>query len=256
MVDALKQPHRPLEVAIVGKYVELEDAYISVREALRHAGMSLGIDLKVAWILSEDLERGRGLDRLERVCGIVVPGGFGYRGIEGKVVAAHYAREHKVPYLGLCLGMQVMVIELARAVLNSDNPNSTEFDHTTQYPVIDLMPEQRDIVDMGGTMRLGAYPCQLVPGTRAAKAYGIEQISERHRHRFEFNNAFRELLSSNGMVFSGLSPDGRLVEIAELADHPFMLGSQFHPEFKSRPNRPHPLFRAFVEAAASFDSAA
>ncbi len=254
MVDALKQPGRPLEIAIVGKYVELEDAYISVREALRHAGMALGVDIKVAWMLSEDLERGRGLDRLDKVCGIVVPGGFGYRGIEGKVVAARYAREHKLPYLGLCLGLQVMVIDLARAVLNSDNPNSTEFDHTTQYPVIDLMPEQRDIVDMGGTMRLGAYPCQLVPGTRAAAAYGKDHTSERHRHRFEFNNAFRELLASNGMVFSGLSPDGRLVEIAELADHPFMVGSQFHPEFKSRPNRPHPLFRAFVEAAAQFDS--
>jgi CTP synthase len=250
MVEAMKQPHRPLNVAIVGKYVELEDAYISVREALRHAGLALGVEVKVVWVSSEDLERGRGMDRLEKVAGIVVPGGFGYRGIEGKIIAARYAREHKVPYLGLCLGMQVMVIELARAALDSDNPNSTEFDHATKYPIIDLMPDQRDIVDMGGTMRLGSYPCQLVPGTRTAEAYGSDTTEERHRHRFEFNNAYRELLSKNGVVFSGLSPDGRLVEIAEMADHPFMVGSQFHPEFKSRPNRPHPLFKAFVAAAA------
>lgn len=250
MVDAMKQPRRPLKIALVGKYVELEDAYISVREALRHAGLALGVEVKIEWILSEDMERGRGMDRLANVSGIVVPGGFGYRGIEGKIVAARYAREHKTPYLGLCLGMQVMVIELARAVLDSDQPNSTEFDHATPYPIIDLMPEQRDIVDMGGTMRLGAYPCRLVPGTRAAAAYGAESTEERHRHRFEFNNAFRDLLSKHGLVFSGLSPDGRLVEIAELADHPFMVGSQFHPEFKSRPNRPHPLFKAFVAAAA------
>ncbi len=251
MVQRMKAVHHPVPVAIVGKYVELQDAYISVREALRHAGIAHDVDIEIEWVLSEDLERGRGLEYLERVAGIVVPGGFGYRGIEGKIIAARYAREHRVPYLGLCLGMQVMVIELARAALQSDEPNSTEFDHTTRYPVIDLMPEQRDITDMGGTMRLGAYPCRLVPGTRAAAAYGCEQVEERHRHRFELNNAFRDLLSKHGMVFSGLSPDGRLVEIAELADHPFMVGSQFHPEFKSRPNRPHPLFSAFVAAAAA-----
>jgi len=198
-----------------------------------------------------ELERGRGLDRLEKAAGIVVPGGFGYRGIEGKLIAARFARTHKTPYLGLCLGMQVMTIELARSVLGDETANSTEFDHSTPHPVIDLMPEQRDIADMGGTMRLGTYPCALVPGTRAQTAYGSAHTDERHRHRFEFNNAYRDLLTRNGLVLSGLSPDGRLVEIAELADHPFMVGSQFHPEFKSRPNRPHPLFKAFVEAAAA-----
>jgi CTP synthase len=238
----------PLGVALVGKYVELQDAYISVREALIHAAVALGRRLHVEWINSEDLERGRDADRLATVDGIVVPGGFGYRGIEGKIVAARYAREQQVPYLGLCLGMQVMCIEFARHVTGSDRPNSTEFDPHTNYPVIDLMPDQRGIADMGGTMRLGAYPCVLQAGTRAAAAYGQSQVSERHRHRFEFNNTFREQLSGAGMVLSGLSPDGRLVEIAELRDHPWMLGSQFHPEFKSRPNRPHPLFKAFLMA--------
>ncbi len=238
----------PLRVALVGKYVELQDAYISVREALIHAAVALGRRLHVEWINSEDLERGRGLDRLETVDGIVVPGGFGYRGIEGKIAAARYARQNQIPYLGLCLGMQVMCIEFARHVTGSDRPNSTEFDPHTTYPVIDLMPDQRGIADMGGTMRLGAYPCALQADTRAAAAYGEPQVSERHRHRFEFNNGFRQQLSEAGLTLSGLSPDGRLVEIAELADHPWMLGSQFHPEFKSRPNRPHPLFRAFLQA--------
>jgi CTP synthase len=251
MVDEMKKEKEPLPIAIVGKYVELEDAYISVRESLYHAGVSHDVDVRIDWISSEDLEKGRGLDRLQKVAGIVVPGGFGYRGIEGKVIAARYARENNVPYLGLCLGMQVMCIEKMRALVGSDDPNSTEFDHTTHYPVIDLMPEQRDISDMGGTMRLGSYPCALVPGTRAARAYGTAMAHERHRHRFEFNNSYRDLMVRNGLVLSGLSPDGRLVEIAELADHPFMVGSQFHPEFKSRPNRPHPLFKAFVEAAAA-----
>ena len=238
----------PLRVALVGKYVELQDAYISVREALIHAAVAMGRRLHIEWINSEDLERGRDRERLDAVDGIVVPGGFGYRGIEGKIVAARYAREQQVPYLGLCLGMQVMCIEFARHVTGSDRPNSTEFDPHTNYPVIDLMPDQRGIADMGGTMRLGAYPCVMQPETRAAAAYGVGQVSERHRHRFEFNNAFREQLSGAGMVLSGLSPDGRLVEIAELRDHPWMLGSQFHPEFKSRPNRPHPLFKAFLMA--------
>jgi CTP synthase len=238
----------PLRVALVGKYVELQDAYISVREALIHAAVALGRRLHVEWINSEDLERGRGLDRLETVDGIVVPGGFGYRGIEGKIVAARHARQNQIPYLGLCLGMQVMCIEFARHVTGSDRPNSTEFDPHTNYPVIDLMPDQRGIADMGGTMRLGAYPCVLQGGTRAAAAYDEPQVSERHRHRFEFNNGFRQQLSEAGLTLSGLSPDGRLVEIAELADHPWMLGSQFHPEFKSRPNRPHPLFKAFLQA--------
>ncbi len=238
----------PLRVALVGKYVELQDAYISVREALIHAAVALGRRLHVEWINSEDLERGRGVERLAGVDGIVVPGGFGHRGIEGKIVAARYAREHQIPYLGLCLGMQVMCIELARHITGSDRPNSTEFDPHTNYPVIDLMPDQRGIADMGGTMRLGAYPCVLQAGSRAAAAYGQAQVSERHRHRFEFNNSYREQLNEAGLALSGLSPDGRLVEIAEMRDHPWMLGSQFHPEFKSRPNRPHPLFSAFLEA--------
>ncbi|MFC1464428.1 MAG: CTP synthase [Candidatus Brachytrichaceae bacterium NZ_4S206] len=280
MCAEMRRPKPPLHIAIVGKYVELHDAYISVREAIYHAGVACGRDVQLAWLNSEALERGEGLDRLERVAGIVVPGGFGYRGIEGKIIAAQYARENAVPYLGLCLGMQVMCIEFARFVLNSREPNSTEFNHTTPYPVIDLMPDQRDISDMGGTMRLGVYPCQLVPGTRAHRAYvsaldkselsgvslvngvrggsavGAVTVQERHRHRFEFNNEFRKSLGAAGLVFSGLSPDGRLVEICELRDHPFMLGSQFHPEFKSRPNRPHPLFKAFIEAAIEYDKGA
>jgi len=244
-----------LRIGIVGKYVELEDAYLSVKEALLHAGLSEGWDVQIEWISSESLEKGRELDRLHGLDGIVVPGGFGYRGIEGKIVAARYAREQKVPYLGLCLGLQVMTIEFARHVLDSDEPNSTEFDINTEYPVIDLMPDQRDLADMGGTMRLGIYPCSLEPASRAERAYAecdiVGPVQERHRHRFEFNNAFRDQLQAAGLVISGHSPDGRLVEIVELADHPFMLGSQFHPEFKSRPTKPHPLFRGFVQAAAA-----
>ncbi|HIC92663.1 MAG TPA: CTP synthase, partial [Anaerolineae bacterium] len=249
LVEEIKRPKERVTIGVVGKYVELVDAYISVREALYHAGLHHDRDVEIEWIDAEDLEKGKGLERLARVDGIVVPGGFGYRGIEGKIVAARYARENGVPYLGLCLGMQVMVIEFARHVLGSDEPNSTEFDPHTKHPVIDLMPEQRGITEMGGTMRLGAYPCRLVPGTRAAAAYGQEMVHERHRHRFEFNNAYRDLLTGAGLVLSGLSPDGRLVEIVELADHPWMVGTQFHPEFKSRPNRPHPLFCAFLAAA-------
>jgi CTP synthase len=252
LVAEIKRPKPSLRIALVGKYVQLQDAYLSVREALYHAGVACGRDVDIVWINSEEMQRGRAEDQLQGVSGVVVPGGFGYRGIEGKIAAARWARENRVPYLGLCLGMQVMVIELARHALSSDAPNSTEFDLSTPYPVISLMPDQRDIADMGGTMRLGLYPCQLVPGTAAAEAYGVAQVEERHRHRFEFNNAYRSLLQEAGLVYSGLSPDERLVEIAELADHPFMLGSQFHPEFRSRPNRPHPLFRAFVEAATGF----
>ena len=249
LVAEIKRPKSPLHVAIVGKYVQLQDAYISVREALYHAGVACERDVKIAWINSEDLQRGRSFEKLHDVSGIVVPGGFGYRGIEGKISAARWAWENRVPYLGLCLGLQVMVIQLARRVLGSDEPNSTEFNLSTEHPVIDLMPHQRDIADMGGTMRLGLYPCRLQPGSLAAAAYGREQVEERHRHRFEFNNAYREVLGQAGLVLSGLSPNGQLVEIVELADHPFMLGTQFHPEFRSRPNRPHPLFRAFLQAA-------
>jgi CTP synthase len=254
VVEEIRHPKRAVRVGLVGKYVELRDAYLSVREALHHAGLRYDVAIDIEWIDSEQLER-RGEQRFEGLHGIVVPGGFGYRGIEGKVVAARYARENQIPYLGLCLGMQVMVIELARHALQSDEPNSTEFDLKTEHPVIDLMADQRDISEMGGTMRLGLYPCQLGPGTRAAAAYanaldGQTVIHERHRHRFEVNNAYRKLLTDAGMVFSGLSPDGRLVEIGELADHPFMVGCQFHPEFRSRPTRPHPLFQGFVKAVA------
>ena len=252
MVERIKAAKESLVIGLVGKYVELPDAYLSVHEALQHAGLYHDRRVQLEWISSEALERGEDLDRLDRLSGIVVPGGFGDRGIEGKILAARYARERRVPYLGLCLGMQVMVIELARKATGSDGPHSTEFDPQTRYPVIDLLPEQRGVSDKGGTMRLGAYPCELVPGTRAAKAYGVSRVMERHRHRFELNNEYRALLSEAGLIFCGLSPDGRLVEIAEIADHPWMVGSQFHPEFKSRPDRPHPLFRDFVGAAKKF----
>jgi CTP synthase len=244
----MKEPKEPLPIAIVGKYVELRDSYISVREALRHAAVYHERDVEIHWIRSEDLERD-GDSLLRSVQGIVVPGGFGVRGIEGMVIAARYARENEIPYLGLCLGMHVMVIEYARHVLNSPEPNSTEFDLETPYPVIDLLPEQRRVQEKGGTMRLGIYPCHLVKGTRASLAYGENVVYERHRHRFEFNNDFWETLEGAGMVFSGLSPEGRLVEISEVRDHPFMVGCQFHPEFRSRPNRPHPLFRDFIGVA-------
>lgn len=253
LVKEARREKPVVRIGLVGKYIELEDAYLSVKEALIHAGLAIGRDVAIHWISSEELEKGRGLEQLTEVDGIVVPGGFGYRGIEGKIVAARFAREHRIPYLGLCLGMQVMCIEKARQIFNSDDPNSTEFDINTEHPIIDLMPDQRDIADMGGTMRLGVYPCELSIGTHAAAAYQDQGhgtvIQERHRHRFEFNNHYRALLEENGVIFSGLSPDGRLVEITELRDHPFMLGSQFHPEFKSRPNRPHPLFLAFLRAA-------
>jgi CTP synthase len=256
VVEDIRRPKPPVRVGLVGKYVELRDAYLSVREALHHAGLRYDMAVEIDWVDSEEIER-HGVTALESLHGIVVPGGFGYRGIEGKIAAARFARENKVPYLGLCLGMQVMVVDLARHALGNNSANSTEFDIKTPYAVIDLMADQRDISEMGGTMRLGLYPCQLLPGSRAAEAYaeslqgnvGQELIQERHRHRFEVNNAHRDLLADAGMVFSGLSPDGRLVEIGELADHPFMLGSQFHPEFKSRPTRPHPLFQAFIKAA-------
>jgi CTP synthase len=237
-----------VNVALVGKYVELHDAYISVREALKHAALHLGVELDLKWVHSAELEKGRGWDVLRQVEGIVVPGGFGSRGIEGKIQAANYARTNRIPYLGLCLGMQLMVVEFGRTILKDETVNSSEFDRSTSHPVIDLMPEQHDIIDMGGTMRLGLYPCRLVPGTIAARSYGQEEVQERHRHRFELNNNYRQILEANGMIFSGLSPDNRLVEIVELKDHPFMLATQFHPEFLSRPTHPHPLFVGFLQA--------
>jgi CTP synthase len=248
MVQEVRRSKPTVRVALVGKYIELQDAYMSVREALLHAALSLGIEVIIDWVHSAELEKGRGWEMVQAADGIIVPGGFGSRGIEGKIQAARYARENKIPYLGLCLGMQLMVIEFTRHVLGDEEVNSTEFDRGTNHPVIDLMPDQRDIADMGGTMRLGLYPCVLQPGTIAKGAYQEDEIDERHRHRFEFNNAYREILQSEGMRFSGISPDGRLIEIAEFADHPFMLGTQYHPEFLSRPNQPHPLFMAFLEA--------
>jgi CTP synthase len=250
LVAAQRSARPSVRVALVGKYVELQDAYMSVREAVRHAGLAVGVEPEILWLHSAELEKGKGWDVLEAADGVIVPGGFGSRGIEGKIAAARFARERGIPYLGLCLGMQTMVIEFARHVLGTEDANSTEFDRSTPHPVIDLLPEQRGIAGMGGTMRLGVYPCQLVPGTRAAVAYGVETVHERHRHRFEFSNTYREILGGHGMVFSGLSPDRRLVEIAELEGHPFMLGCQFHPEFLSRPTRPHPLFKAFITAVA------
>jgi CTP synthase len=223
-----------------------------VREALYHAGVANNYAIDVDWVYSGDLEQDKGWDRLAVADGIIVPGGFGYRGVEGKIRAARWARENKVPYLGLCLGMQVMCVEFARHVMGWENANSTEFDDTTDHPVIDLMIAQRGLDDMGGTMRLGHYPCVLKPDTLAAEAYGIQQVSERHRHRWELNNVYREQLEAAGMRFSGCSPDGLLVEIAELEEHPFMVGSQFHPEFQSRPNQPHPLFDAFIRAASAY----
>ncbi len=251
LVDRSRTVQDEVVIGVVGKYVELQDAYISVREALYHAAWAHNRRLVLKWIDAQQLEHDEDWERsLEGLHGIVVPGGFGYRGVEGKVRAARFARENRVPYLGLCLGMQVMCVEFARYALDAEDANSTEFDLFTRYPVIDLLPEQRDVEDKGATMRLGVYPCQVHPGTLSAEAYREPIVFERHRHRYEFNNEFREQLAAAGLVFSGTSPDGRLVEIAEVRGHPFMVGSQFHPEFKSRPNRPHPLFDHFVAAAA------
>ncbi|MCJ7810611.1 MAG: CTP synthase [Dehalococcoidia bacterium] len=249
-VARLKSPRGRVSVAVVGKYAELPDAYLSVKEALIHAAVHYGLGVDIRWVHSGKLEESGGEAALEGVHGIVVPGGFGERAIEGMVRAACYARQEGVPYLGLCLGMQIMVIEFARHVFQSDAPHSTEFCPSTPYPVISLLSEQEGIEDKGGTMRLGGYPCHLVAGTKTYAAYGEPEVVERHRHRYEFNNAYREALAEAGLIASGLSPDGSLVEICEVRDHPWMVGSQFHAEFRSRPNRPHPLFRGFMEAAA------
>lgn len=249
LVNRLKTPHETVNIALVGKYVELKDAYYSVREAIHHAGLYHNRDINLLWVHSEDLERDGSDALLGSAQGIIVPGGFGIRGINGMLKAASYARNNEIPYLGLCLGMHVMVIEFARYILGSTEPNSTEFDASTPYPVIDLLPEQKEIENKGGTMRLGNYPCQLVSGSHAAKAYEQKLVYERHRHRFEFNNQFRTQLQEAGMVYSGLSPDGKLVEVCELANHPWMVSCQFHPEFGSRPTCPHPLFRDFIGVA-------
>ena len=252
LTEQIKSARIPLRIGLVGKYIELTDAYLSVAESVKHASWASGCDVKINWIDSERLERDRDFEPLIGLDGIVVPGGFGYRGIEGKLQAVRFGRERRVPTLGLCMGMQCMVIELARTALGTEDANSTEFDAFTPHPVIDLLPEQRDIADKGGTMRLGSYPCVLDAGSLASRAYGQPIVLERHRHRYEFNNAYRELLAQHGMRFSGLSPDGRLVEIVEIDDHPFFLGTQFHPEFKSRPNRPHPLFASFIQASLDY----
>ena len=249
LVEHLKTPREPVNIALVGKYVEFADSYFSVREALRHAALYHKRELNLFWVHSEDLEKDGSNSLLRSAQGIIVPGGFGIRGIEGMVRAANYARTNEIPYLGLCLGLHVMVIELARYALNSPEPNSTEFNPETTYPVIDFLPDQKNLQDKGGTMRLGNYPCQLLPGSRAARAYGQSLIYERHRHRYEFNNQFRTPLHEAGMLYSGLSPDNKLVEICELANHPWMVSCQFHPEFGSRPSRPHPLFRDFLGVA-------
>jgi len=250
LVEQVRKPKPVVHIALVGKYVELKDAYMSVREAIKHAALSLELEAEIQWVLSSDLEKGKGWDLVRAADGIIVPGGFGSRGIEGKIQTAKYARENKIPYLGLCLGMQVMCVEFARDVLGFEDANSTEFDRSTSHPVIDLMLEQRAITDMGGTMRLGLYPCVIQPGTKVAEVYGEKKVEERHRHRWEFNNNYREDFEKGGMIFSGISPDGLLVEISELKDHPYMVGSQFHPEFLSRPMRPHPMFVGLMKAAA------
>jgi CTP synthase len=249
MVDHIKSPREPVKIGLVGKYVELNDAYYSVREALYHAALFNDRSLDLFWIHSEELNNDNIDAQLRTAQGIIVPGGFGNRGIEGMIAAARYARERKIPYFGLCLGLHIMVIDLARHIYKNDEPNSTEFNPNTKYPVIDYMPEQKTMLTKGATMRLGNYPCQIVPGTLAEKAYGQPLIQERHRHRLELNNGYREQLSKAGMIFSGISPDDKLVEICELKDHPWMLGCQFHPEFLSRPHRPQPLFREFIAAA-------
>jgi len=250
LVETIKRQRPALTIGLVGKYVELHDAYLSVAEALRHAGWYHDVDVQIKWINSEALERmGEGYTEvLEDVDGIVVPGGFGHRGIEGKIKAANFARRNNKPYLGLCLGLHVAVIDFARNVLGLTGANSSEFDPQSSDPVIDLMPTQRQVTDKGGTMRLGNWVCCLTPGTKAYQAYGEPIVFERHRHRYEFNNEFRKRMEAHGMVISGRSADNSLVEIIELADHPWFVASQFHPEFKSRPNRPHPLFRDFVGA--------
>ncbi|MGI6512934.1 MAG: CTP synthase [Syntrophomonadaceae bacterium] len=248
LVHRINNPRGRVTIGLVGKYVKLQDAYLSVAEALHHAAIYHQEMVEIKWIYAEDLEK-NGTEMLEGLDGILVPGGFGERGIEGKIMAAGYARKNRIPYLGICLGMQCAVIEFARNVCNMAGANSSEFDPDTPYPVIDLMPEQAGIAEKGGTMRLGKYPCRLLRGTRAMEAYQQEEIVERHRHRYELSNQYREQLAAGGIKISGISPDDKLVEMIELPDHPWFVACQFHPEFKSRPNRPHPLFRDFVGAA-------
>ena len=248
IVENYKKPRFEIRIAIVGKYVELHDAYISVKEAITHATINNHAVAQIEWIHSVEIENGKKLEILKNCDAIIVPGGFGSRGVEGKILTAKYARENKVPFFGLCLGMQLMVVEYARNFYQDENANSTEFNPDTTLPIIDIMPDQKNLTKKGGTMRLGLYPCKLIAGTTAANVYKKKIIHERHRHRYEINNTYRKDLEKAGLIFSGQSPDGKLAEIAELQDHPFMLGTQFHPEFLSRPNKPHPLFNAFIRA--------
>jgi CTP synthase len=250
LIGRIEAARSPVTIAIVGKYVNLRDAYLSVIEALHHGGFHHGAAVQIRWVSSDELDRGGAEAVLDGIDGIVVPGGFGWRGVEGKLDAIRFARERGVPFLGLCLGLQCAVIEFARDVCGLDGANSSEFDPATPHPVIDLLPEQKNVTDLGGSMRLGAQPCYLVPGTRAAEAYGEPVVEERHRHRYEVNPAYHDVLRQHGLVFSGMNKDERLVEIIELPDHPFFVAGQFHPELRSRPTHPHPLFRDFVGAAA------
>lgn len=251
IVNIEKNLKDTVKIALVGKYVELHDAYLSVVEALKHAGIANNVKIEIDWVHAEEINLENVTDRLGNVDGILVPGGFGDRGVEGKVAASNYARKNNIPFLGICLGMQIAVIDFARDVLNYTDAHSSELAPETTNPVIDLMLDQHDLEDMGGTMRLGVYPCKLKQGTKAYEAYGEELIYERHRHRYEFNNHYRDVIEANGMIISGISPDERLVEIVELADksHPWFVAGQFHPEFKSRPTRSHPLFREFIKAS-------
>lgn len=249
LVQRVKNLNRQTTIGIVGKYVDLPDAYLSIVEALKHAGFQYNSHIDIRWINAEHVEKEGPEALLSGVDGILVPGGFGERGIEGKIATARFARENKVPYLGICLGMQCAVIEFARHVCQLKDANSSEFNEKSPHPVVDLMPDQKSIEQKGGTMRLGVYPCQLVPGTKAHGLYEQDSIEERHRHRYEINNEYRDILTQHGLVISGLSPDGRLVEMIELPDHPWFVGCQFHPELVSRPNRPHPLFLGFIEHA-------
>lgn len=252
LLERIRQMKEPVNIGLVGKYVTLHDAYLSVAESLTHAGAHHGADVKIKWIDSEELEERKPKELLEDVDAVLVPGGFGARGVEGKIKAAGYARENKIPYLGICLGLHCAVVDFARNVLGWEEANSSEFDPETSYPVVNLLPEQEEITNKGGTMYLGSFPCVLEEGSRAREIYGQKEISERHRHRYEFNNLFREKFKEKGMLFSGICPGKKLVEIIELKDHPWFIGVQFHPEFKSRPGRPHPLFREFVRAAVEF----
>ncbi len=249
MVERVRHQSGSVRIGLVGKYVQLHDAYLSVAEALRHAGYALDAKVHIDWIDSENLTADNYEEALQHLDGIIVPGGFGQRGIEGMILASHYAREHHVPYFGICLGMQIAVIEFARYAAGLDKANSHEFDECTPYPVIDFMPGQSDEVDKGGTLRLGSYPCCIEADTTMARCYGCDHIGERHRHRYEFNNDYREMLQRAGLTLSGISPNGHLVEAVEVTEDAFYVGVQFHPEFKSRPNKPHPLFLGFIGAA-------